>query len=117
MPVGLSPAVVARLQDALLAVVEDADGTGRSSSISGFQIAGKTGTAQVVRQMTWTKNEDLAADQRDHAWFASYGPAASPRLVVVVFVEHGGGGSATAAPLAKAIYEKYLETDLAHRAG
>ena len=111
------PAVMRRLHEALVAVVEQPDGTGRSAAIDGFPLAGKTGTAQVVRQATWTKNEDLEAAQRDHAWFASYGPADRPRLAVVVFVEHGGGGSKVAAPMAKRIYEKYLEIDLAHHRG
>ncbi|MEM8994593.1 MAG: penicillin-binding protein 2, partial [Acidobacteriota bacterium] len=113
---GLDDDVMARLHEALVAVVEDSDGTGRSASIEGFPLAGKTGTAQVVRQATWTKNEDMEAGQRDHAWFASYGPADRPEIVVVIFVEHGGGGSTVAAPLAKRLYEKYLEIDLAdHR--
>ncbi|MEM6793495.1 MAG: penicillin-binding protein 2 [Acidobacteriota bacterium] len=111
---GLAPATLEHLQSALLATVGDEDGTGRAASVAGLEIAGKTGTAQVVRQATWTKNEDLAAQNRDHAWFASYAPADNPRLVVVVFVEHGGGGSTTAAPLAKAMYEKYFAIDLAH---
>ncbi|MEM1177897.1 MAG: penicillin-binding protein 2 [Acidobacteriota bacterium] len=114
---GLSDRVTAALHGALVAVVEDSDGTGRAASVSGFPIAGKTGTAQVVRQATWTKNEDLEAGQRDHAWFASYGPAENPKVVVVVFVEHGGGGSTVAAPLAKRMYEKYLEIDIAHHHG
>jgi penicillin-binding protein 2 len=109
----ISPATLERVRDALWAVVNE-QGTGKSAFLDAMAIAGKTGTAQVVRQETWTDNEDLAAEQRDHAWFVSYGPVEDPRLAVVVFVEHGGGGSKAAAPLAKAIYEKFLETDLAH---
>ena len=114
---GLEAEVLRQIHEAMVAVVEDADGTGRAAAVEGFPLAGKTGTAQVVRQVTWTENEDLEAGQRDHAWFASYGPAHDPRIAVVIFVEHGGGGSTTAAPLAKKIYEKYLEIDLTHHHG
>jgi len=89
-------------------VVNSSDGTARGSAVPGLEIAGKTGTVQVVSQSTWTKNEDLPFDQRDHAWFASFAPADDPELVVVVFIEHGGSGSRAAAPMAKALYEEYF---------
>ncbi len=104
---GLSQRSLKLTRDAMWAVVND-EGTGRSAKVSGFEIAGKTGTAQVVRQETWTKNKDLAAEKRDHAWFASFGPFDDPQLTVVVFVEHGGAGSEAAAPLAKAMYEEFV---------
>ena len=66
------------------------------------------GTAQVVRQATWTRNDELDPEKRDHAGFASYAPADRPELVVVVFVEHGGGGSKVAAPLARTLYETHF---------
>ena len=50
----------------------------------------------------------LPFELRDHAWFASFAPTENAELVVVVFVEHGGSGSGTAAPIAKAIHEKYF---------
>lgn len=112
----LSTRAVDYTRNALWRVVND-EGTGRSAAVAGFEIAGKTGTAQVVRQETWTKNDDLAAQNRDHAWFASYGPFEDPRLTVVVFVEHGGAGSEAAAPLAKAIYEKFLGNLQSHQPG
>ncbi len=58
-------------------------------------VAGKTGTAET------------APGQPPHAWFACYAPADQPELVVVVVVEHGGQGSAVAAPLARQILEAY----------
>ncbi len=104
----LRDSTLAMVREALWAVVNEPNGTGGRARIADFEIAGKTGTAQVVRQATWTSNEKLAPDQRDHAWFASFAPFDSPRLVVVVFVEHGGTGSRAAAPLARAMYETYL---------
>lgn len=99
------------VREALWKVVNDPDGTGRSAQIPGLEVLGKTGTAQVVAQETWTKNEDLPPELRDHAWFVSWAPRDDPRLVVVVFVEHGGGGSKAAAPLARELHEKFFRID------
>lgn len=114
-PLDFRPEHLRIVREGLSEVVNHPRGTGRRARVDGLEIAGKTGTAQVVRQETWTKNEDLAPHQRDHAWFASYASVDDPELVIVVFVEHGGSGSTGAAPLAKALYEKSLRIDLAHR--
>jgi penicillin-binding protein 2 len=58
-----------------------------------FPVAGKTGTADLPPQAPF-------------AWFASYAPAGDPRYVVVVMVEQGGHGGESAAPVARAIYQK-----------
>jgi penicillin-binding protein 2 len=70
-------------------------------------MAGKTGTAQ-VRRITMAerlvgvkKNEDLPWEQRDHALFVAFAPVGAPRYAVAVVVEHGGGGSKVAAPIAR----------------
>lgn len=105
----LESAALATVREALWAVVNEA-GTGAAARVEGFEIAGKTGTVQVVEQKTWIDNKDLPFEQRDHAWFASYGPVEDPEIVIVVFVEHGGKGSEQAAPLAKQLYEKYYRT-------
>ena len=114
-PIGISPQNLAVVREALWGVVNDG-GTASAAKVPGLDIAGKTGTAQVIRQETWTSNDQLAAEERDHAWFASFAPVSDPKIVIVVFVEHGGGGSKAAAPIAKALYEKFFEHDLAHRA-
>lgn len=114
-PIGISATNLALVREALWAVVNDG-GTAGSARVPGLDIAGKTGTAQVVRQETWTSNDQLQAEERDHAWFASFAPAHDPQIVIVVFVEHGGGGSKAAAPIAKALYEKFFESHLAHLA-
>lgn len=100
---------------ALWAVVNDR-GTGAIARLENVEIAGKTGTAQVVAQKNRIDSSKLPFEQRDHAWFGSFAPAENAELVVVVFVEHGGKGSVEAAPLAKIIYEKYFsQTDGAGR--
>ena len=105
-PLDLAPEVLAYVADALANVV--ANGTGGSARTPVVSVAGKTGTAQVVAQETWTRSEDLPPDQADHAWFTSYAPVEAPELVVVVFVEHGGRGSEAAAPLAREMHEEYF---------
>ena len=106
-PVGVEPAALEAVRDALWAVVNER-GTGARAHVPGIDVAGKTGTVQVVRQETWIKSEDLPYEKRDHAWFVSFATAGERQLVVIVFVEHGGMGSRAAAPLAKKLYEIYF---------
>ena len=93
--VELSPAVWGFLQRSLWGVVNDG-GTGAAARLPGIEVAGKTGTAQIIA------NSDARRGQ-DHAWFAAYAPAADPQVVVVVFVERGGRGGQAAAPIARQI--------------
>ncbi len=92
--VELSPAVWAFLRQALWAVVND--GTGIGAKIPGIDIAGKTGTAQMV-------SHSKAEKGQDHAWFAAFAPVRDPEVVVVVLVERGGKGGQVAAPIARRI--------------
>ncbi len=93
-------------------VVNSPRGTARGSVITqaGFEMGGKTGTAQVRRitkeqRRLGVKNEDLPWEQRHHALFVGYAPIGNPRYVCAVVVEHGVGGSSAAAPLAKLLLE------------
>ncbi|MBL8251657.1 MAG: penicillin-binding protein 2, partial [Candidatus Competibacter sp.] len=75
-----------------------------------YRIAGKTGTAQVF---TLGQNQSynarrLAKHLLDHALFVAFAPVEDPRIAVAVIAEHGGGGSATAAPLARKVMDAYL---------
>ncbi|MFQ5525294.1 MAG: penicillin-binding protein 2 [Thermoanaerobaculia bacterium] len=106
-PVATDVASLEVVRKALWSVVNDR-GTGAIARLKNVEIAGKTGTVQVIEQRTWVDSANLPEEQRDHAWFGSYGPAQDAELVVVVFVEHGGKGSEHAAPLARMIYEKYF---------
>ena len=112
---GLDPDALARVQEALRAVVEER-ATGSAARVRGLMVGGKTGTAQVVRQKTWVDSKNLPYEMRDHAWFASFASDGQRRLVAVVFVEHGGKGSTAAAPLAKLLYETYFQPDVARSA-
>jgi len=74
-----------------------------------YRMAGKTGTSQVrnitssERETGVRRNEDLPWEQRDHALFVNYAPYDDPKIAVAVVVEHGGGGSVAAAPIARDI--------------
>lgn len=107
--VGVSQKWLDYIASAMSGVVNEPGGTAQRVRIDepGLQIGGKTGTAQ-VRRITAAerakgviKNEDLPWDKRDHALFVSYGPVAAPRFACAVVIEHGGGGSAVAAPIAR----------------
>jgi penicillin-binding protein 2 len=95
--VDLSPAVWAFLQRSLWGVVNDG-GTGAAARLPGIEVAGKTGTAQLIT------NSDARRGQ-DHAWFAAYAPAQDPQVVIVVLVERGGRGGQAAAPIARQILQ------------
>ena len=94
--VDLNPAVWAFLRQSLWAVVND-QGTGAGARIPGLDIAGKTGTAQMIANSRADRGQD-------HAWFASFAPVKDPEVVVVVLVERGGKGGQIAAPIARKIF-------------
>ncbi|MBM4281614.1 MAG: penicillin-binding protein 2 [Deltaproteobacteria bacterium] len=69
---------------------------------SGLNIVGKTGTAQVVqlsKKVKHVRAEDVAYEQRDHAWFVGFAPEDVPEIVVVTMTEHGGFGGSTSGPV------------------
>jgi penicillin-binding protein 2 len=97
--------------------------TGSKLKIAGFQMAGKTGTAQVrritkeERRRGVRKNENLAWRERDHALFVAYAPVENPRYACAIVVDHGGSGSKAAAPVARDILAMAIKRDpLAQRA-
>jgi penicillin-binding protein 2 len=105
----ISPQNLGELREALTGVTQEDSGTGRGARIDGMEVAGKTGTAQVIRLKGGerSRTEDMPYKLRDHAWFVAYVPAHTP-IAVVVLVEHGGHGGAAAVPLAREMIKKYL---------
>ncbi len=97
------------IKRALVGVVEDKKGTGRMCRINGIIVAGKTGTAQVIKQAKRRQSEKMAWKFKDHAWFIAYAPADRPQLAVAVLIEHGGHGGSVAAPVAKAVFERWFQ--------
>jgi penicillin-binding protein 2 len=100
------------VREGLWAVVNEPGGTALRSRVPGAEMAGKTGTVQVIAQAQRTEAKALPFKFRDHAWFTSFAPLHNPEIVVVVFAEHGGSGSKSAAPIAQAIHAKYFKVDL-----
>jgi penicillin-binding protein 2 len=95
--VELSPVIWEFLRRSLWAVVNEG-GTGGGARLPGLDVAGKTGTAQMIAKSRADKGQD-------HAWFASFAPANDPEVVVIVMSEGGGKGGQVAAPIARKIYQ------------
>jgi len=98
----VSRAHLEMVRDYLIGVVQGPHGTGHAAAVPGLEVAGKTGTAQVVGL---SHTEDLDPDEileshRDHAWFVAWAPARAPEIAVTVLLEHGGHGGSAAAPVA-----------------
>jgi penicillin-binding protein 2 len=75
-----------------------------------YTFAGKTGTAQVIAMKAGEKYDANKIDERhrDHALFVAFAPAENPKIALGILVENGGGGSATAAPIARIVIDYYL---------
>ena len=104
----INPEHLALIRRGMERVVNDPGGTAYGSRIEekAWAMGGKTGTAQVKRitmqqRQQGIKNEDLPWQSRHHGLFVGYAPLNAPRYVCSVVVEHGVGGSSSAAPVAK----------------
>lgn len=116
--VDINPFHLQTVQDAMRMVMEPG-GTAHDyrRPKSAVSLAGKTGTAQVRRISLAERqseggvidNKELPWKSRDHALFVGYAPAEAPKVAVSVVVQHGGGGSSVAAPLARDFMDKALE--------
>jgi penicillin-binding protein 2 len=106
-----SPSTLRLLREALRGVVHDPRGTGQRARVPGVDVAGKTGTAQVVRISERVRERKVAVPyrHRDHAWFICFAPVEDPRIAVVVVVEHGGLGGLEAAPIAQRVIQAFME--------
>jgi penicillin-binding protein 2 len=88
--------------EAMWSVVNES-GTASGIRKAGYDIAGKTGTAQVVGL-----GKDVGRN-KDHSWFVSYAPAFKPEIAVLALIENSGFGSRHAAPAVRALYDVYFE--------
>ncbi len=97
--------------EAMHSVMQGPRGTARAVGTGApYQMAGKSGTAQIVSIAQDEKYdaEKLLERQRDHALFIAFAPFDSPQIAVAVIVENGQSGSGVAAPIAKAVMDQYL---------
>ncbi len=114
-PLKINPQHIDFIKKSMERVVRGTNGTARNYKIGSkkIEMAGKTGTVQVVRiseaerEKGLIKNEDRPWEKRDHALFVGYAPAKKPKYAITVVVEHGGSGSSVAAPIARDIF-KYI---------
>jgi penicillin-binding protein 2 len=95
---GVSQRTLRAVHEAMETDVEGPEGTGKEAAVPGFNIAGKTGTAEV-------ENQKGEKDQsKKITWFASFGPVENPRYAVVIMVVSGASGGLTCAPLGHDVY-------------
>lgn len=97
--------------NAMVAVVHSPTGTARKIGKDiNYIMAGKTGTAQVtgIKQNEKYDASKLVERHRDHALFAGFAPVDNPQIALAVVVENAGSGSATAAPIARMVFDAYL---------
>ena len=115
----LNPAHLAVARAGMFEVLNGPRGTARASKLKldGVQMSGKTGTTQVKRITMAQRDaglpdkDEVPWNERTHALFVAYAPEDSPRYALSVIVEHGGGGSAVAAPIARDIMTEVLRLD------
>ncbi|MDH3465280.1 MAG: penicillin-binding protein 2 [Gammaproteobacteria bacterium] len=106
-----TPADYQRIIENMVGVVHGKRGTARAiGKTARYTIAGKTGTAQVIGLAPGQKYdaESIPEKFRDHALFIAFAPAEDPKIAVAVIAENGGGGSRTAAPIARQVLDYYL---------
>ncbi len=92
-------------------VVHGPGGTAWRSGLNApYKFAGKTGTAQVIgiAQDEEYKKEEIAEEFQDHALFIAFAPVEKPEIALAIIVENGGGGSKTAAPIARKMLDHYM---------
>lgn len=105
---GLKPQNVDVIRRAMVGV--NTSGTGaRAFAGTPYQVAGKTGTAQVYSLKGGQyKASVIKKELRDHALFIAYAPADKPTIALAVLVENGGFGAQSAAPIARMVLDYYL---------
>jgi len=107
----LSQKTIDIVKQSLYDVVNTPGGTALSQKGMGIQMAGKTGTAQVMSfsaDKIFDKCENKEYKYRHHGLFAGYAPAVNPKIALAVVVEHGCHGSSAAGPVAKAMAAAYI---------
>lgn len=109
----IDPAVFEQVIQGMWEAVNN-QGTGWASKILGFDVCGKTGSTQVISEDKSEEPEKKESEEEEeeevktHSWFTGFAPRENPEIVVTVIVEYGGMGGATAAPLARRLFNIYL---------
>ncbi len=100
--VRLKPETLAVVRAGLWGVVNEPGGTASVARVPGLVVAGKTGTAQVVRMAARGERQTATGlESKDHAWFVCYAANGPVQVAIAVIVEHGGHGGSVSAPIAR----------------
>ena len=105
----LSESTVEKITDAMYGVVNEEGGTARNVRLPGIDVAGKSGTAQVIGYAT---REKFGKQKKfeDNAWFVGYAPRRNPEIVVAVLVQESGKhGGEEAGPVVKEVIKAYYD--------
>ncbi|HXZ87537.1 MAG TPA: penicillin-binding protein 2 [Candidatus Binataceae bacterium] len=109
--VRIDPQVLEEVREGMAGVVNQPDGTAHGAKLDNVIVAGKTGTAQVVKegQGVRLKEDALPERYRDHGWFIAFAPVDHPKIAIACIIEHSGHGGSSAGPVVKAVMQKYFE--------
>jgi penicillin-binding protein 2 len=114
----VSPANLQIVREAMRDVVMSEHGTGKKARVPNVTVAGKTGTAQVVKMGERSRSNKGARATRDHAWFIAFAPYEAPEIAIACIVENaGGGGGAIAAPTVRQVLAHYFKAEAAASPG
>jgi penicillin-binding protein 2 len=121
---GIDSDVIGLVLDGMNAVVNEPGGTAYAARITepGLAMGGKSGTSQVRRITQYERDhglrkiDEIPWKERDHALFVGFAPVGAPRYVCAAVVEHGGGGSAVAAPICRDVLREAQNRDPGRRA-
>ena len=106
------PETFETIKSGLDMVVNSEIGTAYAYRLPNLSVAGKTGSAQVISRRV--SSAAVEFKYRDHAWFAAFAPVEHPQIAVVVFLEHGGSGSANAGPVVMEVLDRYFREIVNH---
>lgn len=106
--VQVSEQTLSLVKAGLRGVVAEPGGTAHEAWLGHLPVAGKTGTAQVIKRGKTSRDKKDWWRFADHAWFAAYAPYDRPEIAVVVLVEHGGSAGKVAAPISMRIIRDYF---------
>ena len=108
----LSENILEQLKKALWGVVNEEGGTGRAARRADADVAGKTGTAQVIGlpdNDKLRKVKFISSRHRDHALFVCFAPVNNPEIAIAIIAENAGHGGSAAAPVARKILDAYFD--------
>ncbi len=112
--VNVDPSIFEQVIHGMWLAVND-QGTGWAAMVSSYDVCGKTGSTQVISEDKSEESveevpeegEEEQEEVKTHSWFTGFAPRDNPEIVVTVLVEYGGMGGATAAPLARKLFDFY----------